>query len=798
MAETRRVVAYGRKKQNFITVKRTSLLASPTSTPQRPNPEVIAIDDDSSYPPIEFVPEPKIVGKPSLSRGLETTRKPQMKKENAIQTGKARKYAKHTSINNNNGALAVVQSKQLSKPTKASPRRSSGMLPSSVLGKSPKTVRHPLAVKTAPQQIMNPVVNEIEIITIDSEGSEIRREERKPPPPVIDLCSPSGSSAPSRVGGRAKPNMAATRNKASQKKKTHARRIVSDESESEEDPIVFSPKKKLSGRQRKLVVVSDDEDEVLSPEKADHAVETPLISSPPVRPPEFAPSKVEGRPGRQITKIDPTSSFRLLRTGNQTLSSNSSTRKRVSEAVAPLPKDVIDSIARTGDLSAALDHLTPRTRRHLGEDASQSKHPARQPLTQARSSATQKLEGLTIGVERLALTEKTKPTRDQPSPNVASPSLKTLLKTCNQSTVINFNTFVSEFPRDALHGKQTRNLAFRKLGEASYSEVFAIGEVVLKVVPLVPEDGGGASHPQDCSAGEIPSSSPASDVNQEIVITREIGNLQSRFIKLIRAVVVQGAYPQLLLDLWDEYDEAKGSENVRPHTLPPSSLYAIIILPNHGIDLESYVFPARGGWKSAVSIWWQIARALGVAEDACQFEHRDLHWGQVLVQDSPEESGGVAASIIDFGLSRMVKPSGESVSTTFDSEIFDGKGDYQFDIYRMMKKHIGDDWAEFRPLTNVMWLHYLAVKLLKHKDLRRPAAVRGSSARTKPTPARLEREEERVYYETLVEIEAYLGKAIRSPVKQTKKTPTPEVGLPKSACDVLIWLAERTRGDDDD
>ena len=29
----------------------------------------------------------------------------------------------------------------------------------------------------------------------------------------------------------------------------------------------------------------------------------------------------------------------------------------------------------------------------------------------------------------------------------------------------------------------------------------------------------------------------------------------------------------------------------------------------------------------------------------------------------------------------------------------------------MMKKHTGDEWREFHPRTNVMWLHYLLDKL---------------------------------------------------------------------------------------
>ena len=29
-------------------------------------------------------------------------------------------------------------------------------------------------------------------------------------------------------------------------------------------------------------------------------------------------------------------------------------------------------------------------------------------------------------------------------------------------------------------------------------------------------------------------------------------------------------------------------------------------------------------------------------------------------------------------------------------------GDYQFDIYRLIRKHNGGNWADFRPLSNVM------------------------------------------------------------------------------------------------
>ena len=82
-------------------------------------------------------------------------------------------------------------------------------------------------------------------------------------------------------------------------------------------------------------------------------------------------------------------------------------------------------------------------------------------------------------------------------------------------------------------------------------------------------------------------------------------------------------------------------------------------------------------------------------------------------------SHGIKTTVIDLGLSRMNAGDGaQGVKvhwTPFDEEIFEGKGDYQFDVYRMMKEANNDDWEVFTPTTNVM-VSFSCMLLLEFTD----------------------------------------------------------------------------------
>ncbi|KAJ4479254.1 other/Haspin protein kinase [Lentinula aciculospora] len=380
--------------------------------------------------------------------------------------------------------------------------------------------------------------------------------------------------------------------------------------------------------------------------------------------------------------------------------------------------------------------------------------------------------------------------------------LRPLLEECQQAEtgLHEFSAFIDTFAFDpAVRGiLPAKNLQFKKVGEASFSEVFGIGDVVLKVIPLRDESRESPSESQKARISEcadLPAPTDAKDVLKEIIVTRAMGEVCERFVKLVKAYVVRGRYPEVLLKLWDRYALEHGSESVRPDSFGVSQTYAIIVLPNGGPDLEAYTFTSTSKrWRQACSIFWQVTKALARAEQLVSFEHRDLHLGQILIKDLPMLAGlpmqeqqlntparkhpkkscmddsslGINVTLIDLGLARMDAGDGQGGEiihwTPFDEEVFMGEGDYQFDIYRMMKKQNQDNWDTFTPSTNVLWLHYLLTKLLHSKKLRAPAAPRQGVLNSSSQFT------ERECYECLVDIEHWIAKLTKPLLASTKNT----------------------------
>jgi serine/threonine-protein kinase haspin len=155
---------------------------------------------------------------------------------------------------------------------------------------------------------------------------------------------------------------------------------------------------------------------------------------------------------------------------------------------------------------------------------------------------------------------------EDPTPTNQPAHLLSLLDECGQIAPVEFSAFIEAFPVHPIVQSTCSGLvAFQKIGEASYSEVFGIGDIVLKIIPIRDEEF------PIRDGLDTPAPSDAKDILREIVVTRALGEMCNGFVSLLKTYVVRGRYPSLLLDLWDEYNQTKGSESVRPGATVPTS-----------------------------------------------------------------------------------------------------------------------------------------------------------------------------------------------------------------------------------
>lgn len=302
--------------------------------------------------------------------------------------------------------------------------------------------------------------------------------------------------------------------------------------------------------------------------------------------------------------------------------------------------------------------------------------------------------------------------------------LHRLLQIVAQEDALPFSQFV-----------KSQTFEIQKIGEASYSEVYQASNaddvpVVWKVIPFG-EDG----------------QAQYADVLNEVQISQWIK--VDGFANLHQVVVVKGTYPSLLLEEWDRYLVQNGSENDRPDSYSSTQLYCVLCLDHSGTDLEHFELRS---WRECWSVFYETLKILSLVETRYEFEHRDLHWGNILIrkadrseeevsfllneislddiecvdfpgsQDKADDFDNILqVTLIDFTLARASYSQGIISYNEFnDPDLFNGVDDYQFDIYRLMSRVTKGRWAQFFPITNVLWLHYLIHQLLYKKNLSSP------------------------------------------------------------------------------
>ncbi|XP_041131639.1 uncharacterized protein LOC121329819 isoform X2 [Polyodon spathula] len=278
----------------------------------------------------------------------------------------------------------------------------------------------------------------------------------------------------------------------------------------------------------------------------------------------------------------------------------------------------------------------------------------------------------------------------------------------------------------------------KKIGEGAFGEVFCTTNnnnefVALKIIPIEGEQ---------TVNGEM--QKKFDEILHEVIISKELSNLSKMeenktegFITLHDLHCAKGSYPKPLLKAWDKFDKQRNSENDRPDFFEEDQLFLILEFEFGGSDLEN-MQKKLPSLATAKGILHQVTASLAVAEQALCFEHRDLHWGNLLVKKTSVKerkytlngttysvmTNGVHVNIIDYSLSRL-EIDGLTVSCDIstDEGLFMGQGDYQFEIYRKMREENKNSWSEYNPHTNVLWLHYLTDKLLKMRYKTNPRSL---------------------------------------------------------------------------
>ena len=470
-----------------------------------------------------------------------------------------------------------------------------------------KVRKKPKVQKVGLQKAFSPFVD-VEILVLDEDGRRISQERRVS---RKDFLANPIDAEPSRVG---------TGRLVDEPKREIQVICVSDE-----EPCVLQPKRVIK-RAKKKVVVSDasepDEDTDYEPPLS--VSKSSRISSRVVQPPRPRSSRnIESDnlspPVESVCHSSQVSSMNTppppdppspstLESGSESSSASvviiptqktsiSRSRPHRIHASSPAPSHVLAPryqhfplpLPRTRQLTPIRNGAGTRSRLPFGRP------PLPSPSTPSDTDLSFDISDTDLDFASLQLSDPySKSLSTGMHVEFAPEYLRPILTECGQQICgpHEFSAFITTFPVDAIvwdspEKQGVEEPRFRKIGEASYSEVFGIGDVVLKIIPLrdeapkgnakgpTPTQARGSSKstlygmaaPQIAEGPDDPPPTDAKDVLKEMIVTRAMGGICEGFVKLLRTYIVRGRYPELLLELWDDYFERKGSENIRPGML---------------------------------------------------------------------------------------------------------------------------------------------------------------------------------------------------------------------------------------
>ena len=290
-------------------------------------------------------------------------------------------------------------------------------------------------------------------------------------------------------------------------------------------------------------------------------------------------------------------------------------------------------------------------------------------------------------------------------------------------------------------------LTIEKIGEGSYGEVYRASDssdqtVIFKLIPLRPQKGPGS-----CTR------TPIKEAVNEVKLLEKMSQVPG-FVEFRGACVLRGSMPAQLVEQWNAYRTTERSVETddpnKKRTYPSTQLWLALEMSDAGIDLSHYqplitkssFIPPHRSWD----IFWQTVKALAKAEIHAEFEHRDLHMGNICIDGTsskpsesdvklvprheptpfPFDSTGVRVTIIDYSLARA-RISDDLIlfnNLEEDGGMFDPNNPHN--TYNRILEVVGSGkWNESRLETNVMWLsHLLRALLQKTSSARAPRGLK--------------------------------------------------------------------------
>ena len=347
----------------------------------------------------------------------------------------------------------------------------------------------------------------------------------------------------------------------------------------------------------------------------------------------------------------------------------------------------------------------------------------------------------------------------------------------------------------------TNHFNITKIAEASFGEVYRLSllqelpglasrdESVFKIIALKPptETLPTQKRQREATLKKAVAMSAPADVASEVKLLQRMSSIPG-FTNFRDVRIVQGRPPPTFIQAFKAFNAIQKAKQKDLSTFPDPArktsyaddqLWAVIEMQDAGTDLERCV--ENGSCSTIWTVWdvfWQVVLSLAKGEEGAEFEHRDLHLGNICVRSSTEfDHADVATAVeakrklgftsvettlIDYTISRASMLSDWTsaedgadqevahIDLSKDSALFEGDStdEYQYEIYRYMRSALflddalavfeerrqeamesGRTWQGFHPQTNLVWLHFVLYKLLEQVEW--PSATKAPAKKAK-------------------------------------------------------------------